>query len=117
MDRFTLEDIPLRNGAARYVRVAETGGRLGFITPMTRQFPREPQSRAADPHRHTYMCLARTTPPLRAPLRASADDAPLARAIDEAISRKPGPRLRHRPAPKQPAVARHMSVTGGNAPC
>ncbi len=52
-ERFTLEDIDYRTGGpARYVRVAETGGRLGFITPLTHNFCESLQSRARHLHRH-----------------------------------------------------------------
>ena len=116
MDRFTLEDIPLRTGGpARYVRVAETGGRLGFITPMTHNFCESCNRVRLTCTGTLYMCLGQNdAADLRAPLRASADDTLLARAIDEAISRKPkGHDFVIDRRTKQPAVARHMSVTGG----
>ena len=47
-ERWTLDDIPYKTGGpARYVRIAETGGRLGFITPLTPQFLRKLQPRPA----------------------------------------------------------------------
>jgi GTP 3',8-cyclase len=116
MDRFTLEDIPLRTGGpARYVRVAETGGRLGFITPMTHNFCESCNRVRLTCTGTLYMCLGQNdAADLRAPLRASPDDAALMRAIDEAISRKPkGHDFVIDRRTKQPAVARHMSVTGG----
>jgi cyclic pyranopterin phosphate synthase len=116
MDRFTLEDIPLRTGGpARYVHVAETGGRLGFITPMTHNFCESCNRVRLTCTGTLYMCLGQNdAADLRAPLRASADDTLLARAIDEAISRKPkGHDFVIDRRTKQPAVARHMSVTGG----
>jgi cyclic pyranopterin phosphate synthase len=116
MDRFTLEDIPLRTGGpARYVRVAETGGRLGFITPMTHNFCESCNRVRLTCTGTLYMCLGQNdAADLRAPLRASSDDALLARAIDEAIVRKPkGHDFVIDRRTKQPAVARHMSVTGG----
>jgi cyclic pyranopterin phosphate synthase len=116
MDRFTLEDIPLRTGGpARYVRVAETGGRLGFITPMTHNFCESCNRVRLTCTGTLYMCLGQNdAADLRAPLRASADDAALMAAIDEAISRKPkGHDFVIDRRTKQPAVARHMSVTGG----
>jgi GTP 3',8-cyclase len=116
MDRFTLEDIPLRTGGpARYVRVAETGGRLGFITPMTHNFCESCNRVRLTCTGTLYMCLGQNdAADLRAPLRASADDAGLIAAIDEAISRKPkGHDFVIDRRTKQPAVARHMSVTGG----
>ena len=116
MDRFTLEDIPFRTGGpARYVRVRETGGRLGFITPMTHNFCESCNRVRLTCTGTLYMCLGQDdAADLRAPLRASADDALLMRAIDEAISRKPkGHDFVIDRRTRQPAVARHMSVTGG----
>jgi cyclic pyranopterin phosphate synthase len=116
MDRFTLEDIPFRTGGpARYVRVRETGGRLGFITPMTHNFCESCNRVRLTCTGTLYMCLGQDdAADLRAALRASTDDALLARAIDAAISRKPkGHDFVIDRRTKQPAVARHMSVTGG----
>ncbi len=116
MDRFTLEDIPLRTGGpARYVRIAETGGRLGFITPLTHNFCESCNRVRLTCTGTLYMCLGQNdAADLRAPLRASADDALLMRAIDEAIARKPkGHDFVIDRRTRAPAVARHMSVTGG----
>ncbi|HKD58261.1 MAG TPA: GTP 3',8-cyclase MoaA [Hyphomicrobiaceae bacterium] len=116
MDRYTLEDIPFRTGGpARYVRVRQTGGRLGFITPMTHNFCESCNRVRLTCTGTLYMCLGQDdAADLRAPLRASGDDARLASAIDEAISRKPkGHDFVIDRRTKQPAVARHMSVTGG----
>ena len=116
MDRWTLEDIPFRTGGpARYVRVKETGGRLGFITPMTHNFCESCNRVRLTCTGTLYMCLGQDdAADLRRPLRADADDAPLHAAIDEAISRKPkGHDFVIDRRTKQPAVARHMSVTGG----
>jgi len=116
MDRFTLEDIPLRTGGpARYVRIAETGGRLGFITPLTHNFCESCNRVRLTCTGTLYMCLGQNdAADLRAPLRASPDDAALLAAIDEAISRKPkGHDFVIDRRTRQPAVARHMSVTGG----
>ena len=116
MDRWTLEDIPHRTGGpARYVRIKETGGRLGFITPMTHNFCESCNRVRLTCTGTLYMCLGQDdAADLRAPLRASADDQLLMRAIDEAISRKPkGHDFIIDRRTKQPAVARHMSVTGG----
>lgn len=116
MDRFTLEDIPYRTGGpARYVRVAETGGRLGFITPMTHNFCESCNRVRLTCTGTLYMCLGQDdAADLRSPLRASSDDAILSAAIDEAISRKPkGHDFIIDRRTRRPAVARHMSVTGG----
>jgi len=116
MDRWTLEDIPFRTGGpARYVRIKETGGRLGFITPMTHNFCESCNRVRLTCTGTLYMCLGQDdAADLRAPLRAAADDALVAQAIDEAISRKPkGHDFVIDRRTRQPAVARHMSVTGG----
>ena len=116
MDRFTLEDIPYRTGGpARYVRVAKTGGRLGFITPMTHNFCESCNRVRLTCTGTLYMCLGQEdSADLRTPLRASADDAVLSAAIDEAISRKPkGHDFVIDRRTRRPAVSRHMSVTGG----
>ncbi len=116
MDRFTLEDIPYRTGGpARYVRVKETGGRLGFITPMTHNFCESCNRVRLTCTGTLYMCLGQDdAADLRAPLRASTDDSALLAAIDGAIARKPkGHDFIIDRRTKKPAVARHMSVTGG----
>ncbi|MDX2288266.1 MAG: GTP 3',8-cyclase MoaA [Hyphomicrobiaceae bacterium] len=116
MDRFTLTDIPYKTGGpARYVEIKETGGRLGFITPLTHNFCESCNRVRITCTGTLYMCLGQEdAADLRAPLRSSPDDAVLMTAIDEAISRKPKGHDfvidRRRQAP---AVARHMSVTGG----
>ena len=114
--RWTMEEIPYRTGGpARYVRIAETGGRLGFITPLTHNFCESCNRVRLTCTGTLFMCLGQEdAADLRAPLRASADDAGLEAAIDEAIGRKPKGHdfiidRRH----KRPAVGRHMSVTGG----
>jgi cyclic pyranopterin phosphate synthase len=116
MHRFTLEDIPYRTGGpARYVRVKETGGRLGFITPMTHNFCESCNRVRLTCTGTLYMCLGQDdAADLRAPLRAGAEDARLMAAIDAAIARKPkGHDFVIDRRTKRPAVARHMSVTGG----
>ncbi len=116
MDKWTLEDIPFRTGGpARYVRVKETGGKIGFITPLTHNFCESCNRVRITCTGQLYMCLGQDDmADLRAPLRASKDDALLSAAIDEAITRKPKGHdfvIDRRDA--KPAVARHMSVTGG----
>ena len=116
MDRFTLEDNPYRTGGpARYVTVKETGGRLGFITPLTHNFCESCNRVRLTCTGTLYMCLGQDdAADLRAPLRATSDDAALHVAIREAISRKPkGHDFIIDRRTKKPAVARHMSVTGG----
>ena len=90
-ERWTLDDIPYKTGGpARYVRVAETGGRLGFITPLTHNFCESCNRVRVTCTGTLYMCLGQEdAADLRAPLRASEGDELLHAAIDEAISRKP----------------------------
>jgi cyclic pyranopterin phosphate synthase len=116
MDRFTLEDIPYRTGGpARYVRVRETGGRLGFITPLTHNFCESCNRVRVTCTGTLYMCLGQEdAADLRAPLRASRSNELLSAAIDEAIGRKPkGHDFVIDRRAQKPAVARHMSLTGG----
>ena len=113
---WTLEDIDYRTGGpARYVRVKETGGRIGFITPLTHNFCESCNRVRLTCTGTLYMCLGQNdAADLRAPLRASADDALLIQAMDEAISRKPkGHDFVIDRRRRAPAVSRHMSVTGG----
>jgi GTP 3',8-cyclase len=114
--RYRLEDLDYRSGGpARYVRVAETGGMLGFITPLTHNFCESCNRVRLTCTGTLYMCLGQEdAADLRRPLRSSESNDALFAAIDEAISRKPKGHdfiidRRH----KRPALARHMSVTGG----
>ncbi len=115
-ERYTLEDSAHRTGGpARYVRVRETGGLLGFITPLTHNFCESCNRVRLTCTGQLYMCLGQNdNADLRAPLRASADDALLNAAIDAAIARKPKGHdfvidRRH----TAPALSRPMSLTGG----
>ena len=115
-ERYTLDDIDYQTGGpARYVRVKDTGGRLGFITPMTHNFCESCNRVRVTCTGTLYMCLGQEdAADLRAPLRASESDGLIHAAIDDAITRKPKghdfviDRRQHRPA-----LSRHMSVTGG----
>jgi len=114
--KFTLEDIPYKTGGpARYVQVAETGGRLGFITPLTHNFCESCNRVRLTCTGTLYMCLGQEdAADLRAPLRASEGNELVNAAIDEAITRKPkGHDFIIDRQHNQPAVSRHMSVTGG----
>jgi cyclic pyranopterin phosphate synthase len=114
--RFSLNDLADRTGGpARYVRVAETGGRLGFITPLTHNFCESCNRVRVTCTGELFMCLGQEdAADLRAPLRASECDDALHAAIEEAISRKPkGHDFVIDREHKRPAVSRHMSVTGG----
>ena len=115
-ERWTLDDIDYKTGGpARYVHVRETGGRLGFITPLTHNFCESCNRVRLTCTGTLYMCLGQEdAADLRAPLRGSDDDDSLMTAIDEAIARKPkGHDFVIDRRTKTPAVARHMSVTGG----
>ena len=113
--RWTLEETGYSTGGpARYFRVAETGRRVGFITPLTHNF-----CEACNRVRLTctgtlYMCLGQEdAADLRTVLRTGAP-ADLDRAIDEAVGRKPkGHDFAIDRRRASPAVSRHMSVTGG----
>jgi cyclic pyranopterin phosphate synthase len=114
--QFTLTDIPYKTGGpARYVDVAETGGRLGFITPMTHNFCESCNRVRLTCTGTLYMCLGQEdAADLRTPLRASEGNELVSNAIDEAIGRKPkGHDFIIDRRTKRPAVSRHMSVTGG----
>jgi cyclic pyranopterin phosphate synthase len=115
-ERFTLDEIDYRTGGpARYVRVAETGGRLGFITPLTHNFCESCNRVRLTCTGTLFMCLGQEdAADLRSPLRASESDDALHAAIEAAIAHKPKGHdfvidRRH----ARPALPRHMSVTGG----
>ena len=114
--KFTLTDLADNTGGpARYVRVAETGGKLGFITPMTHNFCESCNRVRITCTGTIHTCLGHEdASDLRKPLRASPDNALLSAAIDRAIGLKPKGHdfiidRRH----NRPSVSRHMSVTGG----
>lgn len=113
---YTLEDIPYRTGGpARYMRAKETGGRIGFITPLTHNFCESCNRVRVTCTGTLYMCLGQEdAADLRAPLRASEGDEALDAAIKAAIARKPkGHDFIIDRDTARPAVGRHMSVTGG----
>ncbi len=115
-NNYTLTDLPDDTGGpARYVRVAETGGKLGFITPMTHNFCESCNRVRITCTGTIHTCLGHEdASDLRKPLRASADNDLLNATIDRAIGLKPKGHdfiidRRH----NRPSVSRHMSVTGG----
>ena len=116
MNRFTLTDLADRTaGPARYMRSQETGGRIGFITPLTHNFCESCNRVRVTCTGTLYMCLGQDDAvDLRAPLRASPDNQALYAAIDAAIARKPKGHdfIIDRNSPRM-AVGRHMNVTGG----
>jgi cyclic pyranopterin phosphate synthase len=112
---WTLTDLPLSTGGpARYVAVAETGGRLGSITPLSHNF-----CEACNRVRLTctgtlHTCLGREdAADLRGVVRSGAADAALVAAIRAAVDAKPQGHDFHIGRGLRPAVARHMSTTGG----
>jgi len=113
--RFTLADIPYRSGGpARYAHVAETGGRLGLITPLTHNFCESCNRVRVTCTGTLYMCLGQEdAADLKAPMRASTSDALLHAAIDEAIARKPKGHDFVIDRSAAPSISRHMSATGG----
>jgi GTP 3',8-cyclase len=115
-ERFTFRETGYRTGGpARYMQVEETGGRLGFITPLTHNFCESCNRVRVTCTGTLYMCLGQEdAADLRAPLRASQTDELLHEALDAAIARKPkGHDFIINRYHAKPAVRRHMSVTGG----
>jgi GTP 3',8-cyclase len=115
-ERFTLIDLAERTGGpARYVRLGETGQKVGFITPLTHNFCESCNRVRLTCTGELYMCLGQEDmADLRAPLRASADDALLEEAIRAAITRKPrGHDFDYSRQTVAGQVTRHMSHTGG----
>jgi cyclic pyranopterin phosphate synthase len=113
---WTLTDLAERTGGpARYVRIAETGGKLGFITPLSHNFCDTCQRVRVTCTGTLFMCLGQEgSVDLREPLRASSDDGLLNAAIDRAIAAKPKSHDFLIPVRgATPALRRHMSVTGG----
>ncbi len=110
-----LTDLPDRTGGpARYVRVEETGGRLGFITPLTHNFCEGCSRVRLTCTGRLYLCLGHeTAADLRAPLRDDTSDVSLQAAIDAAIALRPKGHDFQIERLRTPATERHMSVTGG----
>ena len=115
-ERFTLTDLAERTGGpARYVRVEETGQKIGFITPLTHNFCESCNRVRVTCTGELFMCLGQEdNADLRAPLRAASDDALLEQAIRAAIARKPkGHDFDYSRQKVKGQVSRHMSHTGG----
>jgi GTP 3',8-cyclase len=115
-ERFTLTDLAERSGGpARYVRLEETGQKIGFITPLTHNFCESCNRVRLTCTGELYMCLGQEDmADLRAPLRASEDDSGLEAAIRAAILRKPkGHDFDYSRQKPDGQVSRHMSHTGG----
>ena len=115
-ERFTLTDLAERSGGpARYVRLEETGQKIGFITPLTHNFCESCNRVRLTCTGELYMCLGQEDmADLRAPLRASPDDAVVESAIRAAIARKPkGHDFDYSRQRVDGQMTRHMSHTGG----
>jgi GTP 3',8-cyclase len=116
MDHLALEESAYRTGGpARYFTTKETGGRIGFITPMTHNFCESCNRVRLTCTGTLFMCLGQEdAADLRKPLRQSESDDALMHAIETAIARKPkGHDFVIDRRTQNPAVGRHMSVTGG----
>ncbi len=114
--RFTLTDLAERTGGpARYIRLEETGQKIGLITPLTHNFCESCNRVRLTCTGELYMCLGQEDmADLRAPLRASPDDAGLETAIRAAIARKPkGHDFDYSRQKVAGQMTRHMSHTGG----
>ena len=115
-EQWTLEPIPYKTGGpATYIKVAETGGRVGFITPLTHNFCETCNRVRVTCTGTLFMCLGQEDAvDLREPLRDSEGDELIHEAIERAIAHKPKGHdfiIDRRGA--SPAVSRHMSMTGG----
>ena len=115
-EQFTLTaDSHCSGGPARFYQVAETGGRIGFITPMSHSFCESCNRVRLTSTGTLYMCLGQDdATDLRSVMRSGADDETLEAALDAAIARKPkGHDFVMDRSSDKPALSRHMSVTGG----
>ena len=112
---WTLKDLPLSTGGpARYVEIAETGGRLGFITPMTHNFCEGCNRVRLTCTGVLHTCLGQEdATDLRAALRSSVDDQELVAAIAGGLRTKPKGHDFRIDRGVGPSVSRHMSTTGG----
>ena len=114
--RWTLSDLPFRTGGpARYARVAETGGMIGFITPLTHNFCEDCNRVRVTASGILHTCLGQENAvDLKAVMRRSHEDAELMRVVDRAIRDKPrGHDFVIDRNGAAPALSRHMSATGG----
>jgi cyclic pyranopterin phosphate synthase len=115
-ERYTLTDLDERTGGpARYVRIEETGQKLGFITPLSHNFCESCNRVRLTCTGELFMCLGQEDKAdLRAALRSGGDDGALEQAIRGAIARKPkGHDFDYSRQKVEGQVSRHMSHTGG----
>ncbi|WP_298162161.1 GTP 3',8-cyclase MoaA [Brevundimonas sp.] len=113
--RWTLTPLVRRTGGpARYARVEQTGGTVGFITPLTHTFCGDCNRVRVTCTGTLFLCLGQDDhADLRETLRAHTDDGPVAEAIRAAVARKPKAHDFRIGLDVAPAVRRSMSVTGG----
>lgn len=114
--QYTLTELSERTGGpARYVRLEETGQKIGFITPLTHNFCESCNRVRLTCTGQLYMCLGQEDMvDLRAPLRASESNGPVTEAIRDAISKKPkGHDFDYSRQRIDGQMSRHMSHTGG----
>ena len=113
--RWTLDDVPMRTGGpAHYVHVRETGGKIGFIAPMTHNFCEQCNRVRVTAAGILYSCLGQeNSVDLKTVLRTSESDEALMSALDRAILDKPRGHDFVVERGRPPALARHMSATGG----
>ena len=115
-EQFTVTELAERTGGpARYVRLEETGQKIGFITPLTHNFCESCNRVRVTCTGEIYMCLGQEDmADLRAPLRSTEDNKPLEDAIRIAISKKPkGHDFDYSRQRLDGQMPRHMSHTGG----
>ncbi len=115
-EKYTLIETPLRTGGpARYVKVKETGGILGFITPLTNNFCAGCNRVRVTCTGQIYMCLGQSDRvDLRAAIRSDNPEEALNTALDQAMINKPEAHdFKIEEGKTAPAVPRHMSLTGG----
>lgn len=115
-ERYTLTDLAERTGGpARYIRIEETGQKIGLITPLTHNFCESCNRVRVTCTGEIYTCLGQEgKSDLRSPLRASEADAPLEEAIRAAIGLKPrGHDFDYSRQELGGQMSRHMSHTGG----
>lgn len=115
-DRLTLTDLDMSTGGpARYMRVEETGQKIGLITPLTHNFCESCNRVRMSCTGQFYTCLGHDgMSDLRGPLRSSESNAPLIEAIHDAIGRKPkGHDFDYSRQSVKGQTQRHMNHTGG----
>jgi cyclic pyranopterin phosphate synthase len=115
-EQFTVTELAERTGGpARYVRLEETGQKIGFITPLTHNFCESCNRVRVTCTGEIYMCLGQEDmADLRAPLRSTEDNKPLEDAIRIAIAKKPkGHDFDYSRQRLDGQMPRHMSHTGG----